>query len=214
MRNIAYLLLFLALIAIITVSPQVDQYLAKLTYNPITNNFYGETHLWCKIIYHGVNVAIAILIILPLVFLFLAYKIKSLSKTFARRFALITYVSLIVGPVLIVNVRLKEHWGRARPNQVIREHQIFTPLWQYVANKPSNNSFPSGHASGGFFLGIPLLATRRKKLAISVSLLGGALLGLVRLLQGGHYFSDILIAGILVMAVGLIVTKLVEKIEW
>jgi lipid A 4'-phosphatase len=214
LRKIAYLLLFLALIAIITVSPQVDQYLAKLTYNPITNNFYGETHLWCKIIYHGVNVAIAILIILPIVFLFLAYRIKSLSKTFAKRFALITYVSLIVGPGVIVNAGLKQHWGRARPNQVIREHQTFTPLWQYVANKPSDNSFPSGHASGGFFLGIPLLATRRKKLAISVSLLGGALVGLVRLLQGGHYFSDILMAGILVIAVGLIVTKLVEKIGW
>jgi lipid A 4'-phosphatase len=214
LRSIAYLLLFLALIAIIAVSPQVDQYLAMLTYNPITHNFYGETHLWCKIIYHGVKIAIAILIILPLVFLFLAYQIKSLSTTFARRFALITYVSLIVGPGLIVNVGLKEHWGRARPNQVIREHQTYTPLWQYVANKPSNNSFPSGHASGGFFFGIPLLATRRKKLAISVSLLGGFLLGLVRLLEGGHYFSDILMAGILVIAVGLIVTKMVEKIGW
>jgi len=214
LRNIAYLLLFLALIATIAVSPQVDQYLAKLTYNPITNHFYGETQLWCKIIYRGVNVAIAILIILPMVFLFLAYKIKSLSPTFARRFALITYVSLIVGPGVIVNAGLKQHWGRARPNQVIREHQAYTPLWQYVANKPSDNSFPSGHAAGGFFLGIPLLAMRRKKLAVSVSLLGGALVGLVRLLQGGHYFSDILMAGILVIAVGLIVTKLVEKIGW
>lgn len=214
MRRIAYVLLFLALLATIAVSPQVDQYLAMATYNPITHNFYGETHLWCKIIYHGVNVAIAILIILPLVFLFLAYPIKRLSKPFAKRFALITYVSLILGPGLIVNFGLKEHWGRARPNQVIREHQAFTPMWQYVSNKPSNNSFPSGHASGGFFLGIPLLATRRKKLAVSVSLVGGTLFGLVRLLQGGHYFSDILVAGIVVIAVGLIVTKLVEKLGW
>ena len=105
---------------------------------------------------------------------------------------------VIIGPGLIVNAVLKEHWGRPRPKDVVDfggRHQ-FESVWQYDAQS-GGKSFPSGHASMGFcLLGFYFVARAlRQRWAIPavICALGmGLLLGLARIAQGAHFASDIL----------------------
>ncbi|RWX49504.1 PAP2 superfamily protein, partial [Candidatus Electrothrix marina] len=71
----------------------------------------------------------------------------------------------------------------------------------------SNSSFPSGHAAIAFFLMAPWFVLRDRKQryaeAFLISgLLFGTLVGIARILQGGHFVSDILWAGGLLYLLG------------
>lgn len=209
-----YLAISLVILCLITfaLSPYLDQQLASLPYNYQTRYFYGEIAIWCKIIYYSVNVTTFLLILMPLTIVALA-AMKKIQFNFliVKRMVLITYISLAIGPGLLVNTFFKDEWGRPRPYQVIRDHKPFSYPWQPHFNHPKDNSFPSGHVSIGAFVGIPFIAARRKRLGVTLCIAGTIIVGIVRFLQGGHYFSDILMAAIIVWAVNLVVTILVDK---
>lgn len=115
------------------------------------------------------------------------------------------YSSLIIGPGLLVNAVFKEHWGRARPSQITQfgGESLFTPPWMVTDQCVSNCSFMSGHGALGFwviafaFLAPPAWRGR----AVLAALLFGAGVGAVRIIQGGHFFSDVIYAGGLTIAV-------------
>lgn len=207
------ILLWLIIFAIITLylSPIFDQSLAILPYNLASHTFYGETHWWVKVIYYGVNVSTLLLIILPLIILFRSSNATITHKLLVRRMVLISYLSLAIGPGLLVNTFFKENWGRARPYQVIRDGHPFSLPWQPHFNRPADNSFPSGHVSIGAFIGVPFLVSRRRKLGIALCALGFVAVGIARWIQGGHYFSDIVLAAIIVWLTTLLVVAVVDK---
>jgi lipid A 4'-phosphatase len=112
-------------------------------------------------------------------------------------------LSTALGPGLIVNTILKDHWGRARPEQIeaFGGTRQFTPAPLPAAQCPTNCSFPSGHAALGFSLVafaflLPGGAPRRR--ATGAALGFGALIGLVRIVQGAHFLSDVVYAGLIV----------------
>ena len=177
-------------------SPGIDQYLARLAYNPTIERFYGEVHLWCKIVYYSVPVLTTLLIVIPLIQIFRSN--STLNPKATRRAAIIVLLSMAIGPGLLVNTIFKENWGRPRPYQVLRDGKTFSPLWRDNWGDSKSNSFPCGHASIGFFLGVPLLACGRRRQGYLVGLSAGAFIGLVRMLQGGHYLSDVVFCGIFV----------------
>lgn len=193
-RLISILLLLILSLVLLYYSPIIDQRVSLLPFDTVVNKFYGESCAWCRLIYLLVPFLTGIMIAIPVILLVFYKKISNHYK----RATIIVLLALALGPGLIVNTILKNHWGRARPYQVLRDNQTFSPVWQRHANAPENNSFCSGHASIGFFLGIPFLALRRKKLAVIVSIAGGSVIGIVRILQGGHYVTDVVFAGILV----------------
>jgi lipid A 4'-phosphatase len=115
------------------------------------------------------------------------------------RLAIYLALSLAVGPGLIVNLVLKENWGRARPSQVTQfgGDKIFSPAFAIAGQCPRNCSFVSGDASIGFAtLALALLAARRRRIAIVAAIGAGAALGAMRIAQGGHFFSDVVFAGV------------------
>jgi membrane-associated phospholipid phosphatase len=190
----------------------VDQSLAQIPFNPVTVKFYGETHWWVNIVYYGVSVATWLLATVPLIIFFRYYKKSTRAeKNTLKRMLLISYLSLIIGPGLVANTFFKQHWGRARPYQVLRDHHPFSLPWQPHFDRPADNSFPSGHVTIGAFLGIPFIAARRRKIGVALCGGGFVLVGVVRWLQGGHYFSDICMAGIIVWMVNILITMLVDK---
>ncbi len=125
-----------------------------------------------------------------------------------RRDALFILLFLALGPGLLVNVVLKDHVGRARPREVVQYggSHPFTEIWQ-PGDTGRNSSFPSGHASVAFFVIAPwfVLRDRNRRLAL-VFLVSGTLFGIAvgwaRILQGGHFLSDVLWAGGLDYLVG------------
>jgi membrane-associated PAP2 superfamily phosphatase len=125
-----------------------------------------------------------------------------------RRSAVFILLFIALGPGLVVNVLLKEHFGRARPREIIEfggSHQ-FTQFWQ-PGDAGENSSCPSGHAAIAFCVMAPWFALREKHrvAAAGFLMLGttfGFLVGIARILQGGHFVSDILWAGGLIYLIG------------
>lgn len=118
--------------------------------------------------------------------------------------ALYLGLCLVVGPGLVVNTLFKDNFGRPRPRDTVLfggEHG-FHPVG-VPGHDQSRKSFPSGHASMGFLLGVPalLVAPRRRlrfALWIGLGIAAGAFIGWVRIAQGGHWFSDVLWSGLFV----------------
>ncbi|MGH7045027.1 MAG: phosphatase PAP2 family protein [Stellaceae bacterium] len=120
-----------------------------------------------------------------------------------RKALVFVALSTALGPGLLANTVLKDHWGRARPVQIAAFGGIhrFTPAPLPARECATNCSFVSGHAALGFSLvafAMLLPPGRRRRHAIGAALVCGGLIGLVRIAQGGHFLSDVVFAGLLV----------------
>ena len=159
------------------------------------------------------------------------------QKTNRRVFAFIALL-MVLGPGLLVNAVFKEYWGRPRPRETVEfggQREFVPPLvmgefvamqsyekmlessqgaveWDILRSlysiKGKYNSFPSGHASVGFFMMFPYFLYRyRKRRLAMVWLVGGScygiLMGIGRMAQGGHFASDTLWAFAIVYLTGL-----------
>ncbi len=126
-----------------------------------------------------------------------------------RLIALFLVLVLIVGPGLIVNTAFKDRWGRPRPRHiaVFSGQERFLRVWEKGDGK-EDHSFPSSHASMGFYLLSPFFVLRKvsPKYAAILLILGliyGSLMGLARIVQGAHFLSDVVWAGGFVYLAGL-----------
>lgn len=111
-------------------------------------------------------------------------------------------LSGLIGPGVITNAVLKESWGRPRPRELVEfgGRSEFEPVFAY---DPSSEglSFPCGHATMGFFflVGYFLFRRHRRGLAdgfLFGGLVAGGLMGVARMAQGGHFFSDVVWAAV------------------
>lgn len=106
------------------------------------------------------------------------------------------FVVLILGAGLIVNVALKNNFGRARPRNVTQfgGSQQFTPAFVVADECVTNCSFSSGDGAGAFFsLAFALVSSRRR--AMLVTALGfGGLVSLSRIASGAHFLSDTVVS--------------------
>ena len=123
--------------------------------------------------------------------------------------------TLIVGPGLIVETLLKPNWGRARPDEIVPFGGTFAytpPLW-FADACERNCSFASGHAAVAFWVTAYafLLPPRYYRLGMALGLLFGAGVGLVRVMQGAHFISDVIYAGAIVVAVNAIAARVILK---
>ncbi len=125
----------------------------------------------------------------------------------SRRVAVYLLSSLALGPGVVVNLILKDWWGRPRPSTILQ----FGGPDAYVAPMAMsdgcdhNCSFPSGHAALGFWLvSFALLAPPRwRPAAIAAAGTVGAAVGLVRIAEGGHFLSDVVFSAIITVSVSL-----------
>lgn len=107
---------------------------------------------------------------------------------------------LIVGPLIVTNIGLKDHWGRARPRDVIEfgGDKAFTPVFPPSNQCDYNCTFVSGEASSIYiiFFAAAFLLRRHARRMIALGVVFGSLAGLTRIAQGGHFLSDVVFAGV------------------
>lgn len=116
-----------------------------------------------------------------------------------RRTALYVLVVLALGPGLIVNAVLKDHWGRARPAQIEQfgGERVFTRAFVPAHQCERNCAFVSGHAA---YATLPIVGwfIARRRRARRAWLIGGLSVGIgvgvIRMAMGGHFLSDTVIA--------------------
>ncbi|MDI9330862.1 MAG: phosphatase PAP2 family protein [Alphaproteobacteria bacterium] len=114
-----------------------------------------------------------------------------------RRACVFLVLALLLGPGLMVNEVLKNHWGRARPVQVTEfgGQATYSPPLAVSDQCQRNCSMSSGHAALGFYpLAMAWVRRRQRRLWLGVGLLSGGLVGLGRILQGGHFLADVLVS--------------------
>ncbi|HTV36574.1 MAG TPA: phosphatase PAP2 family protein [Xanthobacteraceae bacterium] len=116
------------------------------------------------------------------------------------RAALFLVATLALGPGVLTNVILKDHWGRARPIDVAELGGTFrfTAWWDPRGDCPDNCSFIAGEPSGAIWTLAPaaLAPPQWRLLAYAGALAFGAAVGLMRIAAGGHFFTDVVFAGV------------------
>jgi lipid A 4'-phosphatase len=191
------LLIFLAF-------PQIDLGIAAAFWSPEHGWAWGR-HPLAEFIRKGLPA----LVVGSVVFVLVLYAAGKLLK---QRFlaidgwiTLYLTTSLIVGPGLLTNSLFKDHWHRARPGQLAQfgGDALYTPPFMIADQCAKNCSFVSGHAAMGFWVVAFafLVPAPWRGRAIAAALAFGAMVGWVRIIQGGHFFSDVVYAGALVVAV-------------
>jgi len=123
-----------------------------------------------------------------------------------RKPCMVVVLTFALGPGLVVNGLLKEFWGRPRPADLV----LFGGSSQYQAVWPpagpgAGKSFSSGHVatafslcSGASFYSLhPWLSGATLVVGVSY----GLLMGIARIAQGGHFPTDVLWSGVIVLSV-------------
>jgi membrane-associated PAP2 superfamily phosphatase len=122
------------------------------------------------------------------------------SMLIPGRAALLLVSTLALGPGVVTNLVLKNHWGRPRPIDVVafggNEH--FVAWWDPRGDCPDNCSFVAGEPSGAFWMLAPAALTPPawRPVAYTAAIAFGAGIGILRMVAGGHFFSDVVFAGV------------------
>jgi membrane-associated PAP2 superfamily phosphatase len=121
------------------------------------------------------------------------------------RAALFLIATLALGPGLVVNLIAKDYWGRPRPLQVqqMGGTDRFVAWWDPRGQCDSNCSFVSGDVSAGFWTMAPaaLAPAPWRPLAYAAAIAFGSAIGVMRMLLGAHFFSDVVFAGLITFAI-------------
>lgn len=161
---------------------------------------------WIDLYNYG-NIPPLILALGGLILFALSFFIRRIASY--RKIGLFLVVYLILGPGLVINTVFKDNWGRPRPVEVKNFNGTEKYLLVWERGTPGKGkSFPSGHAAIGYFLFAPFFFLRKQfpKWAWFFLLLGllyGTLMGVGRMIQGGHFATDVLWAWGLTYLTGL-----------
>lgn len=181
--------------------PDLDIYVSSLFYN-IDSGFIFSNNFLALFLFKTLPTFTIIFAIILILRVIIGYCFKKDNKAKILLYCTIL-VSLAVGPGIIVNSVLKENFGRARPKQIVEfgAKKNFSKVYVYSDQCKKNCSFSSGHAAAAFgFTSIALLVSPQYQLlAYFLGLFYGCLVGAGRIIQGGHFISDILASGWIVL---------------
>lgn len=132
------------------------------------------------------------------------------------RFAVTALSAFVLGPGLLVNVLLKDHWGRPRPilTDLFGGPYPFVPAAQWSDACKSNCSFVSGEGASIFWLVclVPLLpADQRRVGAIAIAVIA-VFTAMLRVAFGGHYLSDVVLGGLSTLVVFAALALLAQSV--
>ncbi len=194
------IIVFFILAVFVSVSPEIDIFISKYFYYG-NNQFLIQNYYFVSIFFRKILLPTLLLyvFIAPIISMFLPIQKIYFDYKFSLRDVFVIWFSGIFTMILIVNVFLKNMWGRERPNDVIAfgGDEKFTPWYEFGGGCVSNCSFVSGDASVGFLLILFYFITK-KIFYIYLAIGLGSVLGLIRIMAGGHFFSDIIFAQIVV----------------
>jgi len=189
--------------AALTVFPGIDLYVSGRFFDP-QRLFYMKDALFCTVLYRLVEIfAWTLAAGLPGLWMWISLGGKTIFSLGRRALCYLLMV-LVMGPGLVVNVVFKDHWGRARPNQIeaFGGEKRFTPAWVLSTECTDNCAFVSGHASMGFYLfAFAFVAPKHRRKWTALGTATGLGVGLVRMIQGSHFLSDVICSGMMVYLV-------------
>jgi len=180
--------------------PQLDLWISGLFYTQ-QQGFYLADNPLVVFIYNMIPVLTTFMSLFLLTLLAYTWikgrKALGLDK---KAYAYLLLV-LLIGPGVLSSV-FKDNWHRARPINIEQfgGQSSFSPAYVISDQCDTNCSFFSGHPTSlYFFIAVALVAPpayRRRFMLLAIA--GGLLVGLGRIIQGGHFFSDVITSGFMV----------------
>jgi lipid A 4'-phosphatase len=210
-REIIIISLLLLLVTAVFYFIELDINLQKIFYDQDTGWFLAKQAPWKQLRDYS-SLPALLLSVFALAGIILGYNFMRYAPY--RKIFQYLVLLMVIGPGLIINVVLKDNFGRPRPRSITEfsgKYQYEAPL-AYDSSSPGK-SFPCGHASMGFyFFGVFILfRSVKRKLAIAgliFSFTWGGLIGYTRMLQGGHFFSDVIWSAALVYLIAVLLFQL------
>lgn len=203
----------LAAVAVFVLWPGLDLAVSAAFYREGEGFWLGRLDFVQALRHFIWNLSIAA-VLLSLVALGLA-AIRRPLPDFGARPAGFIFLLYLLGPVLLVNAVLKNHWGRARPADTTQfgGTLTFTPPWLPSDQCASNCSFVSGEGSAAVALAITflLLAPLLRRVLPDLLFRAYAVLAVflpaaglaLRVMTGRHFLSDTVFAVLFVLAIAL-----------
>lgn len=111
----------------------------------------------------------------------------------------------LISNLVVINLIVKNLVDRTRPYAMIENLTI-------LVSKPSDSSFPSGHAGHAFGVAIVIFLMMPKKYGIPALILA-ALISFSRLYVGVHYPTDVLAGIVIGSLMGFLCVKLVNALS-
>jgi len=192
---------FLALLLVIF--PELDVSFSELFFSIEKNSFIYKKKFLVYQIYKLLPWLTKLFVLVCVIYLvYITIKYRSLKKII-RSGVFFLFITAIVSPGLIVNEGFKENFGRARPNQIeeFNGTKDFTRAFKISNQCEHNCSFSSGHAAMGYFFSAiayttSLLYFNRIYIA---GVVFGSIVGLSRIMMGGHFLSDVVVSAFIVL---------------
>jgi lipid A 4'-phosphatase len=193
--------------------PEIDLWLTRATYSA-SGGFIGRNHFWVKLLRNVFIVFYFACLGLSIVGWVATLRLKQAWLGTSPQQWLFLLLCLSIGPGLVANLIFKDQWGRARPKHVVEfgGKKQFTP-----APLPANQckrgcSFVSGEASSVFvaFYAAAAIVPQWAAALVVTGTISGLVAGLVRILQGAHFLSDIVFAGLFMAVMVLALSRLMR----
>jgi membrane-associated PAP2 superfamily phosphatase len=177
---------------------EVDLDIARLFYDPARKQFLAEMNPFVRALRD--NGLIALLTCAGAVGgALVARMLRRPSRRFPGRVLLFLVGALVLGPGLLVNVVLKDHWDRPRPTHVFRENMPYVNWWDPRGSCERNCSFVSGEVASAAWMFAPamLAPPAFRVAAFAGAALFTAVISFSRMAAGGHFFTDTVFAALL-----------------
>ncbi len=208
-----YILILFFSCVFVTAGPSLDLYVSSLFYNG-SSQFELQSFDLTSIFFRDIFLPLILIYILILPIIGYFFKIDKIffNYKFSIREIVLLWISQITSILIFVNLILKNFWGRARPNDVVElgGKKTFSPWFEISNACETNCSFVSGDASVGFSVIILYLITK-KIIFLYASFVAGFVFGLIRIMAGGHFLSDIFFAGFFIVILNIILFELYKK---
>jgi lipid A 4'-phosphatase len=199
--------------AVFVAFPEIDLWVSRAAYSS-SGGFIGQRNAWIEWLRKGFMVFYWICIAVSVLGWALALRTRQAWLGADARKWLFMVLCLSVGPGLLANVAFKQHWGRARPKQVVEfaGTKLFSPAPMPSHQCRRNCSFVSGEAASTFvpFYAAAAIVPQWGATLVIAGTISGLAAGSVRIAQGAHFLSDVVFAGFLMALTVLALRRLMR----
>lgn len=208
----ACIILIINVSAIFWIFPALDHAATGLFYSKETWFPIRTDPIWMAYRRFGIEFSLAVSIsVIALVGIrILFWKLPAVLS--GRKLAFLISTALL-GPGLVVNLLLKDFWGRPRPHMVedYGGKMPYTKVWEITDRCSDNCSFVSGEAASSIWL-LTFVFLVPKEMRMGLIMFVGLLtatLSTNRIAFGGHFLSDIIISWSLMLFIILLMKTLI-----
>ena len=191
-----YFLIIISISIIFFIFPTIDISVSGIFYKG-SGSFFANSFDWNVYLLRDILLPIIVLAVLLIPIIGIVYWIITKKNFLSLTLNNLAYLFLssFLSLGLVVNVILKNLWGRVRPNDTILfgGDQPFSIPWLKVSHCDHNCSFVSGDVSA-YTLLLALILVFSKPQFNKFAYLLIILIGITRIMEGGHFFSDVIMS--------------------